>query len=146
MESVKKLGYELFEGKFAVYGQFIKFAAAGGFCALVEMVILISLKNIYQTEEVNSLLIFNGIAYGIAVVINYLISKAWVFESGKYSRGVEFMVFCAVALVGFGVNQLVFYASLITLSTEWYKVAKIIAIAMVVIWNFFAKKYLVFKG
>jgi putative flippase GtrA len=41
---------------------------------------------------------------------------------------------------------LIFYYGLQILTADFYLLAKIIAIGTVVIWNFFAKKYLVFKG
>lgn len=126
-----------------VYWQFFKFALAGGICAVLEMSILAALNNTFGSDN---LLYFNAIAYIIAVVINYLISRTWVFERGKYSTNVEFLAFCGVATVGLGLNQMVFYFALLQLGNALYLVAKMIAIVTVVIWNFFAKKNLVFKG
>ncbi|MCU0444905.1 MAG: GtrA family protein [Microscillaceae bacterium] len=144
MEKILKLGTELYQ-KFTtgVYRQFFKFAMAGAICAVLEMSILVTLSNIYGKDN---LLYFNALAYIVAVVLNYLISRAWVFERGKYNTKVEFLAFCAVATVGLGLNQLIFYWGLQVLTNDFYLLAKIIAIGTVVIWNFFAKKYLVFKG
>ncbi|HAI77297.1 MAG TPA: hypothetical protein DCM08_13760 [Microscillaceae bacterium] len=124
-----------------VYRQFIRFALVGFFSAAVEISSFTLLANVLKIDN----LVANTISYLFTVVINYILSKAWVFESGKYSPRVEFLAFCLVAALGYVINQTVFW--LVAYKLElWNVLAKVLAIGTVVMWNFFLKKFVVFKG
>jgi putative flippase GtrA len=130
--------------------QFARFACVGLLCAVIEIGIYTLLGkyvgiNIY---------IGNPIAYSVAVFLNYVLSRAYVFETGRHSQRVEFLAFYGVALVGLGINQSVLYLSMQYLRVPAILVsfidlalfAKIIAIVVTVLWNFTMKKLFVFKG
>ncbi len=122
--------------------QFIKFALVGGVSAVLEISILTFLTSQYGKTN---LLIFNTIAYGFAVVFNYILSRKYVFETGKYGQKTEFLAFCVVATIGLGINSTILYLGVHYLLLEVF-FAKILAIGITVLWNFFAKKTFVFKG
>ena len=79
------------------------------------------------------------------LVVNYIISCIWVFNNSKFrNRIVEFLFFAAIGVVGLGFNDLLIWLFTDCIGTH-YMFSKIVAAAMVYLWNFFARKYLVFK-
>ena len=123
------------------YAQIIKFAVAGAIGAGIEMgtyIYLVDFVGMYYLTA-------NLLAISIAIVVNYIISQKWVFDGGRYNRRVEFTVFVVVSIVALLLNQLLMWA--LVENTELNdKICKVMAIGVVAVFNFFAKKFLVFKG
>lgn len=123
------------------YAQIIKFAVAGLVGAGIEIslfILLVDFMGIYYLTA-------NLFALSVAILVNYIISLKWVFNSGRYSRGVEFAVFLAVSFFALLLNQLLmwFMVDSMELPTT---MSKVLAIGMVAVVNFVAKKFFVFKG
>jgi len=120
--------------------QIIRFGLVGAFCAALDILFFIVL---YDYIHLNYLVANFG-STCFAILINYYISKKWVFKSGKYSASVEFVAFMIFSIIGLVINQF-----LIWLFVEHFllnpKTGKIIAIILVAIFNFITKKIFVFK-
>jgi len=120
--------------------QIIRFGLVGAFCAALDIIFFIIL---YDYLKINYLIANFG-STCFAILINYYISKKWVFKSGKYSARVEFAAFMIFSIIGLVINQF-----LIWLFVERFfmnpKTGKIIAIILVAIFNFITKKIFVFK-
>ena len=123
------------------YAQIIRFAVAGAIGACIEM----SLFFFFVDFTGLHYLAGNLIAISVALVVNYIISQKWVFESGRYSKGKEFGFFIGVSLVALLLNQFLMWVMVDNLSMHM-KLSKILAIGMVAVYNYSAKKFLVFKG
>jgi putative flippase GtrA len=124
------------------YKQFIKFAIAGGVCMILELFTLFMLVEMYGMEYIYA---FNIFAFTLAVSLNYVISRMWVFETGKHSKRFEALAFFATAFIGLGLNYWIFKIAIENLPFH-YLIAKMLAIVCVMSWNFVTKKYFVFKG
>jgi len=87
----------------------------------------------------------NLISLLVAVVLNYLISKKTVFESGKHSANIEFMYFLLFTGIGVALNQYLvwFFADQLVWDV---RLGKVFAIGIVAVFNFFTKKHFVFKN
>ena len=87
---------------------------------------------------------FKKIFYGASD--NLLIQFVrYLFNNSKFrNRIVEFLFFAAIGVVGLGFNDLLIWLFTDCIGTH-YMFSKIVAAAMVYLWNFFARKYLVFK-
>lgn len=124
------------------FWQFFKFALTGAFCAVIELGLFTLLVENFTDKYIYT---FNALAFSVAVVINYIISRSWIFETGKHSTTVEFIAFILVAVVALGFNQLILYIGITYLFLHYF-IAKVLSIFIVMVWNFLAKKFLVFKG
>ncbi|SDL35072.1 Putative flippase GtrA (transmembrane translocase of bactoprenol-linked glucose) [Catalinimonas alkaloidigena] len=121
--------------------QIIGFFVAGLVCAAIEFAILVGLV---ETLQLNPL-VANPFAILVATVLNYFLSRWWVFESGRYSRRKEFVAFMVFSVLGFVLNQGLMWAFVDGLDIN-YKFGKVLAIGGAAVFNFITKKYLVFKG
>lgn len=89
--------------------------------------------------------LYNAIAFSIALTLNYLVSRFWVFQKGRYSVGKEFLAFAGVGVIALGLSILFFSIGLDIFHWHWI-LAKIFSVCLVLIWNFVMKKFFVFKG
>jgi putative flippase GtrA len=83
-----------------------------------------------------------GFIFGLSV--NYLLSISWVFASRKMeSQKKEFIIFTLIGLIGLLVNQLVMWG-LTDIMALYYLYSKVVATGIVFLWNFFARRHIVF--
>lgn len=122
------------------YIQLFKFAVAGAIGAGIEIFLFILLVDYLGVYYLTA----NFMAISVAIAVNYLISQKWVFEGGRYNRGVEFTAFVAVSAVGLFLNQMLMWVLVDSLELDM-KFSKLMAIGIVAAYSFVAKKFLVFK-
>ena len=79
----------------------------------------------------------NSLGFIFAASSNYLLNKFWTFEDTNPEALVQYSKFILIALIGLGVNNLIVYLLINKKGTKFY-LAKLIAIGVVVIWNFIA--------
>lgn len=123
------------------YTQVIRFAVAGAVGAGIEIslfILLVDFAGMYYLTA-------NLFAISVAIIVNYIISMKWVFSSGRYRRGVEFAVFLAVSFFALLLNQLLMWWMVESLALQT-TISKVLAIGVVAVFNFVAKKFFVFKG
>ncbi len=113
----------------------------GALCVVVDMFLFILLFEYLQV----SYLIANFESTCLAILLNYYISKKWVFKSGKYKSRVEIAAFLAFSLAGLLINQCLIWLFVEKLVVD-PKLGKLMAIILVAVFNFITKKTFVFKG
>ncbi len=85
-----------------------------------------------------------ALAFMTGLTVNYALSVKWVFqEHALHSRIVEFALFTAIGLVGLGLNETIIWMAT-ELAGVYYLFSKIISTVAVFVWNFAARKYLLF--
>lgn len=83
-----------------------------------------------------------GFLLGLAVI--YLLSVRWIFRRRRLADArKEFALFAAIGVVGVGLNQLVVYGGVEALSLS-FELAKLLSAASVFLFNFAARKALLF--
>ncbi len=121
--------------------QFVRYFFVGGFAFVVDFGLL------YILTEYAGLhyLLSATLSFIAGLLVNYIISCLWVFNGSKFkNRLVEFLFFAAIGVVGLALNDALIWLFTDCIGTH-YMFSKIVAAAMVYLWNFFARKYLVFR-
>lgn len=90
-------------------------------------------------------LISAGVAFIIGLLVNYVLSIRWVFEEHtSSSKMTEFTIFAVIGVIGLGFNELIIYTGTDICGLH-YMLSKLISTIIVFFWNFFARKYMLFK-
>ena len=121
--------------------QFVRYFFVGGFAFVVDFGLL------YILTEYAGLhyLLSATLSFIAGLLVNYIISCLWVFNGSKFkNRLVAFLFFAAIGVVGLALNDTLIWLFTDCIGTH-YMFSKIVAAAMVYLWNFFARKYLVFR-
>ncbi len=94
-------------------------------------------------------LLANLVGLVAGLVLNYLMSILWVFTACKRilktKKGIEFVLFALVGIAGVGINQVLMYLMVDGLGIN-EMVSKMIAAVLVLMWNFGARKLMLFRG
>lgn len=120
--------------------QFVRYLFVGGLAAVVDTGCLYFLN---QHFGVNHLLAA-AVGFLLGLVTNYLISIAWIFEStGKIKE--EFTLFAIIGAGGLALTELILWAA-VDLGGAKVMFGKIVALALVLVWNFGMRKKFVFAS
>lgn len=120
--------------------QFIKYVVAGGIATVHDFVALYILTEFFQIYY----LISATLAFTIGISINYFLSIKWVFNNRKFTNIYhEIMTFVLISLIGLILNNLILW-----ILTEsfliFYIYSKAMATVIVLLWNYLAKKSIIF--
>lgn len=86
-----------------------------------------------------------AISFLLGLVVNYALSRTWVFCNRTMSNTtLEFTVFAAIGLAGLGLNELGMWL-LASKAGIQYLLAKLITAGFVYVWNFGTRKYALFR-
>lgn len=121
--------------------QFFRYIFVGGVAFLLDFGTLY-----YFTEYLGiHYLLSAALAFLLGLVANYLLSITWVFNNHTLDNKVsEFGVFALIGIIGLGLNEVIIW--FFTANVHFYYMfSKIISAVIVLFWNFFARKYLLFK-
>ena len=119
--------------------QLLRYIFVGGLAAIVDMFLLFVLTDWAKLHYLISAII----AFVAGLVVNYLLSRLWIFKS-IFSLSKEFIIFAIIGIIGLGLNELLLYLFVDVIGL-WYMAAKLISIALVLIWNFLARRRFAFK-
>ena len=133
--------------------ELIKFAFTGGVCFLIEYAALVILKEWLHIPVVAA----TPIAFLISVIFNYLLCVKWVFDGAKESSKKAQLGFLITSVMGlllnwgimwaltalFGEDALLF--ALFGIEIKVYMLNKVIATGLVMVWNYFTKRYVLRK-
>jgi len=119
--------------------QVVRFFMLGTVSAIIDVGLLILLVEWTGLHY----LVATALSFLCANTFNYAISRQWIFISGKYGLAYEYTGFLAASGVGLSIHQV---AMLIMVGQGHfdYRLAKVVCIAMVSIWNFITRKYIIF--
>jgi len=139
---MKKLIEILFTGKTnQVLIQLFRYTFVGCFAFLVDFGLLFFLKEYCGLHY----LLSASLSFIIGLCVNYFISIYWVFTSPENkNRKLEFFYFGLIGVVGLGLNDLFMWLFTDKVAFH-YLVSKIATAVLVYLWNFFARKYLLFN-
>lgn len=123
--------------------QAFRYLISGGTAFLVDTALLTLLTEFFGREH---LLLWTGIAFAAGLVITYLFSILWVFDKRSMkSRTAEITVFVLIGVIGLGLTELLMWL-LAQKAGLHYLLSKIVTTVLVFVWNFAAKKLLLFRN
>ena len=142
--SVKELIDKLLKGRSGdIRIQAFRYLVSGGTAFLVDAGLLALLTELFGREH---LLVWTAIAFCAGLLITYLFSILWVFDNRSLkSRTVEVTIFVGIGVIGLGLTELLMWLFADKAGLH-YLLSKIITTVLVFVWNFAAKKLLLFRS
>jgi len=123
--------------------QVFRYLVSGGVAFLVDAGLLALLTECFGKRM---LLLWTAIAFAVGLCITYLFSILWVFDNRSLaSRSAEVTVFVLIGVAGLGLTELFMWLFTARAGIH-YLVAKVLTTVLVFIWNFVAKKTLLFRS
>ena len=120
--------------------QILKFGVVGGTAFIIDYGIFTILSQLLGVHY----LIASIISFSISVIYNYILSIKWVFDVSKKQTTKEFIIFVILSVIGLGLNSLIMYIS-VDLMQIHEMISKIIATAIVMVYNFITRKIFIEK-
>jgi putative flippase GtrA len=121
--------------------QLFRYMFVGGAAFIVDFVSLFILTDFFGIYY----LISAAIAFILGLIANYLLSVSWVFNKRTFeNRTFEFGIFAIIGIVGLGLNEVFIWFFTQDLQI-YYLFSKIFAAAIILFWNFFARKFTLFR-
>ncbi len=118
---------------------FIRYIIVGVISMAIEMGMLILLVERLGLPVLES----NLIAFVITNIVNYILSRLWVFEKSGRKKRVELVWFSLFLSISLLLSQALMWIGVDYLHLD-YKITKLISIVIVVAWNFLTRKHFVF--
>lgn len=123
--------------------QAFRYLISGGTAFVVDTGLLALLTELFGREH---LLVWTAIAFCVGLLITYLFSILWVFDNRSLkSRTAEIGIFVAIGVIGLGLTELLMWIFADKAGLH-YLLSKIITTVLVFVWNFAAKKLLLFRS
>ena len=116
--------------------QFVKFGVVGVFATVIDFGVLVALTEWLGVDPVISA----AISFTASVLFNYAASMRYVFQRREdMTRGKELLIFVALSVVGLGINETLMWLG-VNVAHLNYVLVKLLATAVVMLWNFFSRK------
>lgn len=132
--------FKYFKKNEKTFVQFLAYTLVGGVAFVIDFSVLWFFTDIMRIHYLYSAVI--GFIFGL--LVNYLLSIYWVFNVRKSkSARTEFLIFAVIGIVGLGINELILWF-FTDVRGVYYLYSKIIATGVVFIWNFVARKRVLF--
>jgi len=121
--------------------QLFRYTFVGGSAFLVDF---FSLFVLTEYAGINYL-ISAAIAFTLGLILNYILSLGWVFKERTLGTPwLEFAIFAIIGVIGLLLNELIIW--FFTEGVHFhYLASKIVSTAIVYLYNFFARKYILFR-
>lgn len=122
--------------------QFMRYFFAGGVAFSVDMSVLIILKGYVGVNY----LVAAAVAFMIGLTVSYIICIKWVFNQRRLSdKRHEFFLFVLVGICGLGITEVIMWFAT-EIQYLHYTQSKVVAAAIVFLFNFGARKILLFTA
>lgn len=119
--------------------QFLKFGVVGAIAFLIDYGVLMLLSQVIGMDPVISA----SISFVVSVVFNYVASMHYVFtRRDDISRRREFTIFVILSAIGLVINEVIMVIGVNVLgdSALMVTITKLVATAIVMVWNFVSRK------
>jgi putative flippase GtrA len=122
--------------------QLISYIAAGGIAFMADFAVLVLAVQLLHLHY----LIGATLGFLFGSIVCYTLSLRWAFDEHSYgSRTLEIALFVAIGVVGVALNNFVMWG-LVEHGHVNYAAAKVVAAAFVLVFNFMARRTILFSG
>lgn len=122
--------------------QFIRYVFVGGIAFVADYATLWCFTEYLHFHY----LISASIAFIAGLAVNYILSTIWVFSKPVFTNKiVEFLLFGVIGVIGLILNGIIMYL-LTDKCGVHYMVSKLASTVTVFIWNFAARRFLLYKN
>lgn len=115
--------------------QIIKFVIVGGIATIIDYIIFFLLHDLLKVPTLPS----NITSFSVSVIYNYIASVKWVFDVKEDDPKKQFIVFIVLSIIGLLINTAIVYVT-IDILKWWSMICKVIATAIVMVFNFITRK------
>ncbi len=115
--------------------EIVRFCLVGGSCFLMDYGLLYVLTEYGGINYWYS----SGISFTVTVLINYWLCVVYVFHGARHQTKKQAAVFIGSSIAGLAINQLCMWI-LVDLLGMYYMYAKLVATAVVTVWNYVMKR------
>ncbi|MEA3490012.1 MAG: GtrA family protein [Candidatus Omnitrophota bacterium] len=124
-----------------VFIQAFRYVLSGALAYGVDYCSLIVFVEIFKIYYLTAALV----AFLLGSITAYIMNVRWVFDKRTFeNRYFEISIFIVIGIVGLILNQYIIWFFTENVNFH-YLFSKLVATMIVVIWNFFARKYILFR-
>lgn len=121
--------------------QIVKFGIVGVLAFVIDYAVLFALVEFFHMDSIAAA----TISFTVSVIFNYLASMKYVFVGrADQSKRTQFIIFIVLSVIGLLINDGIMWMlnSILKgfIPTYYYLVSKIVATAIVMVWNFVSRK------
>lgn len=125
--------------KYPALKQFTKFCLVGFSNTAIDFLVYLFLTRLFLIYFV----LANACSFLLAVTWSFVFNKYWTFRNGEKKIKKQYLQFLFINIFGLILNTLFLYV-LVTYLNFYDILAKIIAVIIILFWNFFANRYWTF--
>ncbi len=119
-----------------IFKQFMKFGLVGFLAFLIDFGVMVFLTEVFGLNPVVSA----TVSFIVSVLFNYMASMRFVFSRrDDIGRFREFTMFIVLSVIGLLINDVLMWAGTELVYID-YRIVKIFATAVVMVWNFVTRK------
>lgn len=122
--------------------QFFRYLFVGGIATIVDWGFLFLLTDFAHINHLISAII----AFVAGLITNFFLSKMLVFQANeaKVNAVMEFVSYAVIGVIGLGITELIMFLFTNCWNTH-YMISKAIATVIVLVWNYLARKLIVYN-
>lgn len=128
--------------------ELVRYSFVGISSFIIDASVLYLCKNyIFNNNYETGVVLSSAIGFIIGLVYNYIMSVNFVFKNvdNTKSQTENFVIFTIIGIVGFLLTEIGMIIGMNILSLTYYMPVKIVVALIVFVWNYTARKILVFR-
>ncbi|NLO70121.1 MAG: GtrA family protein [Porphyromonadaceae bacterium] len=123
-----------------LYIQLFRYAFSGGTAFILDTGLMVLLKEVFQVHY----LVAATVGFIVGLTYTYLLSINWIFDERRLkNKWNELLIFTIIGIFGIGLT-LFFMKFFTDILLSHYVLSKVLTTIIVSLWNFAAKKLLLF--
>lgn len=127
--------------------ELLRYTIVGGIAFIADAGVLHVCMVLFPETWLMRLYISTAAGFAVGLTCNYMLSLAFVFKNARektQGRKIKvFFIFAVIGMIGFGLTELGMHIGVVLLSLH-YLLVKVVVAGLVMLWNYFARKIIIF--